>query len=88
MLNRDQNSLVCTKCGEVIQTVQASWEDSERWAAVRSAREPHICGKKLCSGYGFFPGGDVCPGCADCDPNGLNKELVQRASNLHAALAD
>ncbi len=26
---------------------------------------------KLCSGYGFFPGGDKCKGCPDC--KGKNK---------------
>jgi hypothetical protein len=29
----------------------------------------HICKlpeQKLCSGYGVFPGGNICPGCPDC----------------------
>jgi hypothetical protein len=28
--------------------------------------------KKLCSGYGVFPGGEKCKGCSDC-----GKELAQ-----------
>lgn len=34
--------------------------------AIRNAKKTIKLLQPLCSGYGVFPGGEICPGCKDC----------------------